>query len=89
MSQERSAMRLWLELAEKLTAAQIENCRSLLVEASPFYSDVEKAQYRRRRPKGECTYCDEHGDDPMMPSHMASARCESGKHPHCTCDTCF
>lgn len=23
------------------------------------------------------------------PSHRASDRCESGKRPHCTCDTCF
>lgn len=26
---------------------------------------------------------------PIAPSHNASSRCESGKHPHCTCDTCF
>jgi hypothetical protein len=23
------------------------------------------------------------------PKHDASPRCESGKRPHCTCDTCF
>lgn len=23
------------------------------------------------------------------PRHDPSPRCESGKHPHCTCDTCF
>jgi hypothetical protein len=23
------------------------------------------------------------------PSHKPSPRCESGKRPHCTCDTCF
>lgn len=23
------------------------------------------------------------------PKHKASERCESGKRPHCTCDTCF
>ena len=30
--------------------------------------------------------------DPLKvfgPHHKASARCESGKRPHCTCDTCF
>lgn len=26
---------------------------------------------------------------PMAPSHEASAYCESGKRPHCTCDSCF
>ena len=25
----------------------------------------------------------------FAPRHGASARCESGKRPHCTCDTCF
>lgn len=25
----------------------------------------------------------------MMPWHDASENCESGKHEHCTCDTCF
>jgi hypothetical protein len=30
--------------------------------------------------------------DPAMvfaPRHKASERCESGKHPHCTCDSCW
>ena len=43
----------------------------------------------RRMPVGQCSYCDQYGDDPMMPSHTPSSRCESGKRPHCTCDTCF
>lgn len=25
----------------------------------------------------------------FAPRHKPSSRCESGKHPHCTCDTCF
>ncbi len=25
----------------------------------------------------------------FAPRHKASSRCESGKYPHCTCDTCF
>ena len=25
----------------------------------------------------------------FAPRHKASSRCQSGKHPHCTCDTCF
>lgn len=25
----------------------------------------------------------------FAPRHKASNRCESGKHSHCTCDTCF
>ncbi len=25
----------------------------------------------------------------FAPNHKPSAYCESGKHPHCTCDTCF
>lgn len=26
---------------------------------------------------------------PFAPPHKPSERCRSGKHPHCTCDTCF
>ena len=26
---------------------------------------------------------------PFAPPHQPSPRCESGQHPHCTCDTCF
>lgn len=29
------------------------------------------------------------GDWPMGPAHRAKDGCLSGKHPHCTCDTCF
>lgn len=25
----------------------------------------------------------------LAPTHRASSRCESGGHPHCTCDICF
>jgi len=25
----------------------------------------------------------------FAPRHKPSDRCESGKHPHCTCDSCF
>ena len=25
----------------------------------------------------------------FAPGHKPSSRCESGKHPHCSCDTCF
>jgi hypothetical protein len=38
---------------------------------------------------GQCQYCDQCRDDKMMPSHTASERCESGKRPHCACDTCY
>lgn len=27
--------------------------------------------------------------DVFGPRHRAMPNCESGKHPHCTCDTCF
>jgi len=47
----------------------------------------------------ECATCNEHfypaikrGQkicEVFAPSHKASDKCESGKHPHCTCDTCF
>lgn len=34
-------------------------------------------------------YAAEHPESHFAPSHKASRRCESGKRPHCTCDTCF
>lgn len=34
-------------------------------------------------------YESEDGLSPMMPAHKASDKCQSGKHPHCTCDVCF
>lgn len=43
----------------------------------------------RFRPPGECSYCDKVRHEPMAPGHDASARSESGKRPHCTCDVCF
>lgn len=58
------------------TQAQIDAARKAALEAY-------------RRPPGECSYCDAHRNDSMMPSHTASARCESGKRAHCTCDTCY
>lgn len=38
-----------------------------------------------------CLACEERYDDPEHrgPKHYASSGCESGKKPHCTCDTCF
>lgn len=43
----------------------------------------------RRRIVEGCGYCATYGKESMTPYHDASARCESGKYPHCTCDTCF
>lgn len=46
---------------------------------------------RHKLPPGECKYCDRERDagSTFHPPHDASQRCESGKHSHCTCDTCF
>jgi hypothetical protein len=48
-----------------------------------------RTEPKRSRVPG-CPTCDR---DPegraLMPPHDASDRCESGKHPHCSCDTCF
>lgn len=38
---------------------------------------------------GDCAYCDREGANTFHPPHDASDRCESGKHAHCSCDTCF
>lgn len=42
-------------------------------------------------PLGECNYCDrerEQGNE-FFPPHTARPSCQSGRHNHCTCDTCF
>lgn len=46
---------------------------------------------RHKLPAGECPYCDREraNNTTFHPAHDASDRCESGKHPHCSCDTCF
>ena len=47
------------------------------------------AETTLRRLEKDCKYCNENAFEPMMPNHNASLRCESGRHNHCTCDTCF
>lgn len=50
----------------------------------------EKRQVRRHKlSAGQCPYCDRERDNAFHPPHDASDRCESGKHNHCTCSTCF
>lgn len=46
---------------------------------------------RRRHKVDDCPTCWEYSKDgnQHFPSHDASPRCESGRHNHCTCDTCW
>ena len=46
---------------------------------------------RHQLPQDECAYCDREREagNTFHPSHDASDRCCSGKHVHCSCDTCF
>ena len=40
--------------------------------------------------QGSCSTCDEiKTSGGFGPRHEASPNCQSGKHSHCTCDTCF
>ena len=51
----------------------------------------DKTSRRHKAEAGQCYYCDcerKAGND-HHPSHDASSDCESGKHPHCSCDICF
>ena len=52
---------------------------------------LRSTERRHKLPEGECTYCDRERAQGVSfhPSHDASSMCESGKHSHCTCDTCF
>lgn len=70
------------------SAGDAPGCRPEAV-GSPLSMEQQAAQHRYRRAAGECAYCDRNRNDSMMPSHTPSSRCESGKHAHCTCDTCY
>lgn len=73
----------------------------VLVYDSPELKEQEellKAEHLKIRAEGiakfakpemaDCAYCAEvsvYGG----PGHHASSNCRSGRHPHCTCDTCY
>ena len=42
-----------------------------------------------RFPDDDCSMCAEGRKTGFAPAHYASIRCESGRHEHCSCDTCF
>ena len=52
-------------------------------------SDKNENEYTKNIIAIGCQYCSDHINDDMMPPHIASDKCESGKHNHCTCDICF
>ena len=64
---------------------------------SPEETRVEQiARWEREgRLVPTCKACQEFYRAPCLPaevcapSHKASAGCESGRYPHCTCDRCF
>jgi len=53
-----------------------------------FKKDCEALRKRIVTEEG-CPTCAELARGSFGPSHDPSARCESGKRPHCTCDICF
>lgn len=65
--------------------------------ADPLTIDAVIAEMERTgRLAPACKGCVEHytalretGRWAFSPPHRASAGCESGRHPHCTCDRCF
>jgi len=69
--------------------------KDMSVETYAYILRIENEGFIDR----DCKMCQEvfiprlingaHLSDIHAPSHKASRRCESGKHAHCTCDTCF
>lgn len=68
------------------------------IEPSPEKKLTRAATIARMEAQGDldpdCSGCRERyaAEDPAMvfaPHHKASVSCQSGKHNHCTCDTCF
>ena len=81
-----------------MSAAMDEYYRNFGRWLEDFAMTITKPRAERRTmlAPGECSYCDRErtrntadGYGPFMPPHDASPNCESGKHNHCTCDTCF
>lgn len=52
-----------------------------------------RARVRRYIDRGawspDCATCLREGPGAFMPRHTASEWCQSGKHIHCACSTCF
>jgi len=63
--------------------------RAILNAATPHVAAAPRPVRRQKAQSGECAYCDREGSNSFHPPHDASPRCESGKHSHCSCDTCF
>lgn len=67
-----------------------EHMRSTMGNPIPWCAACEDDRQRRRIVMEEgCETCAELARGSWGPSHDPSPRCESGKRPHCTCDTCF
>lgn len=49
---------------------------------------IAKTIENERASCSECKRIHDSGES-LAPTHRASSRCQSGGHPHCTCDTCF
>lgn len=69
----------------RLSAIGSAALRDYLVAAVPPQPFIR----RRIATEEGCATCAELARGSYGPSHDPSPRCESGKHPHCTCDVCF
>lgn len=62
--------------------------------ATPIETDEKGEKFERidhTRYYVACSFCQrmKEGGTSFFPNHHASSRCESGKHNHCSCDSCF
>lgn len=62
-----------------------------LKKAEQEAAEAKQAAFyaERRKIEEACSTCQEYKRHGFGPSHFASSNCQSGKHNHCTCDTCF
>lgn len=65
--------------------------RAIQKEATERLGPLVRPKRLHKAPLGECACCDRERQASNMfhPFHDASEQCESGKHSHCSCDTCF
>ena len=78
-------------IASKYSDVLASETRDLAAQIDAALADVKRKHRRHKLPPGECKTCDRERwlSNEFHPSHDATERCKSGKHNHCSCDTCF
>jgi hypothetical protein len=77
---------------EDMSADDVKALFSLPDDDDRMHQQGRRISARRHQvDDGDCVYCDREkaAANTFHPPHDASENCQSGKRPHCSCDTCF